>query len=134
MSQPSNRKWQKQKARQRTDAKRKYQAQQRRLYVEKFPTFAYQENGAPPEFVKLVKQAIGKIDFRDRQLFSTGETDFYKLSKQYGPVVVQAFLRDTDDNPAARVAFLCKLGQIVFSKIPQETATVDSMPQRADSS
>lgn len=120
MSKPSERKRRKQQARQKADAKKKYQAEQRRLYLEKFPRFIFQANEAPAEFVKLVQRAIKKIDFRDPRLFSTWETEIYRLAKQHGSVVIRDLLRQTEGDPAARIGFLCKLGDLVFSMIPQE--------------
>lgn len=120
MSKPSDRKREKQKERQRADAKKKYHADQRRLYAQKFPEFVYHTNGAPPEFVRLVQQAIKKIDFRDPKMFSVWERDIYKLEKQHGPVVIRALIEETKDNPVARLNFICQLGHLVFSLIPQE--------------
>lgn len=120
MSQPSDRKRRKQKAHQRADAKKKYQAGQRRLYQEKFPGFVYEEDGAPPEFVKLVQRGIKQIDFRDPRLFTPHEIKLYKLGKQYGGIVIVEFLRQTEDDPLTQMATMCKLGHLAFSKIPQK--------------
>lgn len=120
MSKPSDRRRRKQKARQRADARRKHQAEQKRIYAEKFPGFAFQPNGAPPEFVKIVQRAIKKINFRDPQSFSTWETEFYKAGKKHGSVVIGDVLRQTEGDPAARLGLLGKLGHLVFSMIPQD--------------
>ena len=120
MSKPSDRKRRKQKAHQRAEAKKKYLANQQRIYTHKFPNFIFRENGAPLGFVKLVKQAIKKIDFRDSRLFSKWETEIYKNAKLYGPSVIREVIEGMDDNLPAQVFFNCKLGHIVFSMIPQE--------------
>jgi len=116
MSKPSDRKRRKQKAHQQVEAKKKYLADQQRIYAQKFPRFIFRENGAPPEFVKLVKQAIKNINFRNPQLFSRWETEIYKMGKQYGPGAIKVL----DGNLSAQIFFKCKLGHIVFFMIPQE--------------
>ena len=118
MSKPSDRKRHKQKARQRVDAKKKYQAEQKQLYAEKFPAFVYKTNGAPQEFVSLVQRTIKKIDLRDPQLFSASETKLFKLTKQYGSVAMRALVHG--GNIVAQRDFICKLGELVFSLIPQQ--------------
>ena len=119
MSMQSLRKQRKQKARVKADAKRKHVADEQRRYSRKFPMFVFRENGAPPQFVALVKKAIQQIDFRDHRLFTAWETEFYKKSKEYGPVVIHDLLRQAGDNPLVGMSFVCKLGQTVFSMIPQ---------------
>ena len=120
MSKPSDRKRSKQKDRQKADARKKYQAEQTRIYTRKFPEFVYRTNGAPPEFVNLVQQAIEKVDFRDPKMFSTRETELYRLEKQHGFAVIRELVEETKDNPVARLNFICQLGHLVFSLIPQE--------------
>jgi hypothetical protein len=121
MSKPSERKRRKQKARQRVDAKKKYQDQQRQLYADKFPLFVYKTNGAPQEFVSLIQWAIRRIDLRDPQLFSGWETKVFKLTKQYGSAAIRNLVHG--GNIFAQRDFICKLGELVFSRIPEEVQT-----------
>ena len=120
MSKPSDRKRRKQKDRQKIDARKKYHAEQSRIYAQKFPAFVYETNGTPPAFVELVQQAIKQINFRDPDMFSSWETELYKREKQHGFAVIREFIEVTKDNPVARMHFTCSLGHRVFSLIPQE--------------
>ena len=120
MSKPSDRKRRKQKERQKADAEKKYRVEQRRIYAQKFPEFVYYTNGAPAAFVELVQQAIKKIDFRDPSMFSAAVTEFYRLQKQHGAVIVQELIEAVQDNLPAQMNLICGLGHLVFSSIPQE--------------
>ena len=120
MSKPSDRKRRKEKERQKADARKKYRAEQSRVYAQNFPEFVYYTNGAPAAFVELVQQAIKKIDFRDPSMFSTGGTGLYRLQKQHGAVAVRKLIEATQDDLLAQMNLICGLGQLVFSLIPQE--------------
>lgn len=120
MSKPSERKRRKQKARERLNAKQKHRDREQRRYEQKFPTFRF-SGEADPGFEKLVRKALSSIDLRDRRLFHPTETEIYKGMKQNGPEML-LLLRclEESENHLQAVGFSMKLGNLVFSMIPEE--------------
>ena len=135
MSKPSPRKIKKQKERQR-------QARQERLLREKrerertkdnryastYPDFRIDERHGNPEFVKLIQEAISKVKFDDRTIFSAGEAEFYRTLKAEGTDDAFALVREVADlleksgNSGADLVEMqvwFHLGQVILDKVPQ---------------
>lgn len=121
MSKPSQRKRLKQLARRRAKSAKKSELTARRKYREDFPEFDVQENGAPPQFVKAVKDTIRKINFLDRREFQPWETAFFKMLKQGGSKGLYEWC-NAEDERKRQVAFhfLSRLQRLVLSRIPQD--------------
>jgi len=120
MSKPSTRKRLKRLARKKAKAERRRAVEARRRYAEDFPAFVFRTNGAPPQFVELIKTAVKEIDFRNRKLFHPGETTFFRLSKQVGPGLLGNLMDTGDDGHALAAHLLFKLGRLVFSLVPPD--------------
>jgi len=120
MSKPSTRKRLKRVAHQKAKAARRLLLAARRKYRRDFPDFVYQENGAPPQFIELIKTAVKEIDFRNRKLFHPGETAFFRLSKHVGPGLLASLVDAGEEGKALGMHFLFKLGHLVFSLVPPD--------------
>jgi len=121
MGRPSERKRRKQLARTKAKSAKKSELAARRKYRENFPEFVYGENGAPPQFVKVVKDTIRKINFLDRREFQPWETEVFRNIKQAGSEPLYE-LCDAEDQEKRLVAshFLSRLQKLVLSRIPRD--------------
>jgi hypothetical protein len=120
MGKPSERKRQKQKARQQADAKAKHLQRERQCYAQNYPKFVFHANGAPPVFVDLIRESLKEIDFRDSALFAPTETKCYKAMARQPEEVMPVLQRLLDANDFSARAFATKLGTLAFARIPQE--------------
>jgi hypothetical protein len=120
MSKPSQRKRLKRLARNRAKVRRRRIVEARRKYADDFPAFAFRTNGAPAEFVELVRTAVKAIDFRNRKLFHPGETAFFRLSKHVGPGLLASVVNAGEEGRALGMHLLFKVGHLVFSLIPPD--------------
>jgi hypothetical protein len=121
MSRPSAKKQKKQKARQRSVAKKKAVVAERRQYGRSFPQFiSLDVDDADPVFVALIQQAARTLDLRDRSLFSADESQVFKWMKKHGFAFTGHFLDELKDDPVAGTLWATKIGHIIFSRIPRE--------------
>lgn len=121
MSKPSLRKRKKQKARERSIAKRKVAVAERQRYVRSYPQFiSLDADEADPYFVAHVERAARSIDLRDRSLFSDSESKLYRHIKKYGPDFMKQLIEAMADDPVMQAIWGSKLGSVIFSRIPRD--------------
>ena len=93
-----------------------------------FPDFRYREEHGKPEFVAIVKEAIGRFDFAE---LNKTEQIAFGMMKQFGKAHALASiqknmrkLQEEGKNDAyiasADLQWLCSIGHAVFSHIPDE--------------
>lgn len=94
-------------------------------YERSYPGIVFETRTAPPEFVALVRAAVGAIDFRDRQLFSDQEAAFWRTVHAKGARAAgdefasaqtggRGWWEPGPDN------WHRKLGELVFRLIPRD--------------
>jgi hypothetical protein len=121
MGRPSERKRRKQLARRTAKAAKRLKAEARRRYRDDFPEFDFPDNGAPPQFVKLVRDTIRSIDFRDRNIFEAWETKFFKRLKRTGAQRLYELCEaDSAELRAVGQHFVTKLQHLVLGRIDRE--------------
>lgn len=120
MGKPSTRKRQKALARKKTKAEQKRVAEARRRYAETFPEVVYEENGAPPQLVKLIKDTIRTINFQDRREFQAWETEFFKMLKEAGSDLLYELYQSDGDHRLLALHILTRLHRLVMSRVDQE--------------
>ena len=119
MSVPSARKRLKQRARQKSEARKRLLFERRQRYKQDFPGFTWRTDGAPDEFVQSVKEAVGSLDFRDRTVFPQPLGDLFKAAKRFGGSVLAQAAGVNDIELPVGVILGMHLGQLVFSRIPK---------------
>ena len=93
-----------------------------------FPEFAYREKHGNPEFVDIVKKAIGDFDFAELEKI---DQDVFRIMKKFGVEqalaslenVMRKFQEEGADDAyvvSADLQWLCSVGGAVFSHIPDE--------------
>lgn len=120
MSKPSTRKQKKQKERERRVGEKKLRIADHKLYAENFPEFVFQTNNAPAEFVDLIRRTVRGIDFRDRSMFVTQETNFLKQLKRRPEIVTPLLRQGVAQLNLTALHFATMIGHRVFARIPAD--------------
>ena len=135
MGKPSPRKQKKQRDRQHeakesrlAQEKRNLDQERRARYQETYPAFRFDAADGDPEFVTLVKAAVGQLDFEDPSVFSAWERAVYKGIKRLGAQAAVTALdkamaqQEKQGEAFARLGdihFSLTLGEAVFTRIPR---------------
>lgn len=109
MSKPSDKKRGRRKVRERKVKRKKIVLDKKEISLKKleakkaqydreFPDFRFLTNGAPEEFVELIRSAVEKIDFNNPEQFEWHETLFYKSMKLGADSVGKTMAKLANDN------------------------------------
>ncbi|MGC4033474.1 MAG: hypothetical protein QM754_17430 [Tepidisphaeraceae bacterium] len=112
-------KQQKRKARERQTALKARTEASRRHYSQVYPQFVFiNEHAADQQFVDLVRRACRQVDLSDRRLFSQWERSVFTAGRQFGPMANEYAVKAVANDIALQTELCCKLGQIVYDRIP----------------
>lgn len=88
MSTPSKRKFEKQRERQKKLVQKNIAAEQKAAlvrqkqgYAETFPEFVFFHGNAPSGFIDVIREAVSKLNFENREQFGKRERDFFATLK-----------------------------------------------------
>jgi hypothetical protein len=133
MSAQQTKKHRKQKKREQKNIerrKREEQIRKQRVREGRYPMIRIDETHGHPEFVKVVRDALAKIDFDDPNTFGPAERAFLQVLREDGvrgaaSVLNEAVARLEDsgnpDAPLLVPTLLPHFGDVLFNKIPEET-------------
>lgn len=124
------------KARKRKKRLEREKASQRQQEIQakqigRYPDILIAREGADPEFIAAVTNAVGHIDFTDPAQFSVQERDVYRVIAKHGAAAADAAIKTMSEKlfvggevsvalkfPVFHLSLI--LGEIIFNQIPED--------------